>query len=71
MSSQAQVYVAVERRLYLDKIPQVASSCLERQVAHVRNVIVPRSVDLQLVRSAHVPVVRAVAGCNSINIYEE
>jgi hypothetical protein len=57
-----QVYVVDKRSQYLDKIPQVVSSCLEREVANERHSVLPRPVEFQLVRVAHVAVVSAVAG---------
>jgi len=51
-----------KRSQYLDKIPQVVSSCLEREVANERHSVLPRPVEFQLVGLAHVAVVSAVAG---------
>jgi hypothetical protein len=50
---------------YLYKVAHVFARRLEGQVAHERHVVLSGSVQLQLVAPAHVPVVRAVAGCNS------
>jgi hypothetical protein len=55
-------YEVDRHRQYLDKIPQVAPSCLEVETAHERHSVLPRSVQLQLIGLAHISVVRAVAG---------
>ena len=57
-----QVYDVDRRSQYLDKIPQVVSSCLEREVANERHPVLPRPVKFQLVSLSHVAVVSAVAG---------
>jgi hypothetical protein len=57
-----QVYDVDKRNQYLDKIPQVVSSCLESEVANERHPVFPRPVEFQLVCLAHVAIVSAVAG---------
>ena len=50
---------------YLYDVAEVAARRAERQLADVRHLVLLRTMELQVVGLADVPIVRSVAGCNT------